>query len=961
VIQLRLVDTRTGARRVVPFESQSMVVGSSIDCDLVLPGADVAAHQCRIEPAHEAVRIVDLGGEHETLLNGRPVGIAELHVGDVLRLGPFQLAVIPTVTTAPPVATAAPPVPDPEPAPAFAAELSPELPAAIESRGAPRPPSFRPAARQGSPAALVGALALVAMLIGAILLYEGMGGTTGRGRDPSPHPSSPPPAEVARAQPPSRASKTPPTKEPAHGAPRSLAETPRDELPEDLPLEKCLHEARTWRTQGEFGKALVVATLVEPKDAWDRQDVADVLASIEAGAQKAADEIGTRVEPLVAEGRLAAALDELEDEKLEKLEGTEAWHRLLERADEIEAALDATPTARVRPRRTHARPREGDLLAINEERDPFRTEPGPDRPSPSREEGAPERRDPERRAPERRDPEPTEPSRAALLLQGQAREQLAAGDFARAKELLELALDGTAPLETRAEIARDHERAKRPLALAARLVELLAAKPLASPSEVAMRDGRRGKLVRSDGERLWVKLEGGGAEPQGVAAAELDARSLLEVSGRVKLTPEESLDRAFLALAAKDDKAFFACLDKATKDPAGGAAKGSVDSALAFQRGLDRVPARGFLRVGERWLTWEEKAAEDLAGEVRETIAAALAGKGEPEKARARVIELAGAAPAVALEQLKRRRGELSRSFLAATDVEKVAKLREKALELQAARKYALDLIFDEARYFYPYAPPACPPEKAAQYPEVQQEVDRRVNAVRAIWGREDGDAPEVHATLTAATVELVRELKLLRGLLDAVGVARDDEDKALVAAWCLPEGARSIGLRSFALDEFERSRLDQDAKILAWNATIVPQDGGPSREELEQILVTNRYRALLGRRVLAYNAKVWAAARKHSDWMSKRGQLSHFEDDPERADPEKRMQLEGYKSGAGENCAVGRSGPKEVLDGWCHSSGHHRNLLFESHTEMGSGQSGTYWTQCFGGGREYKGNLIRD
>jgi uncharacterized protein YkwD len=112
---------------------------------------------------------------------------------------------------------------------------------------------------------------------------------------------------------------------------------------------------------------------------------------------------------------------------------------------------------------------------------------------------------------------------------------------------------------------------------------------------------------------------------------------------------------------------------------------------------------------------------------------------------------------------------------------------------------------------------------------------------------------------------------------------------------------------------------------------------------------------------VLAYNAKLWTAAHGHSDWMSRVGKLSHFEDDPARASPEQRMKLAGYDHGAGENCAVGRSGPLEVLVRWCHSSGHHRNLLYESHTEMGAGQVGNYWTQCFGGGREYKGNLLRD
>src|SRR6185436_11403118 len=55
---------------------------------------------------------------------------------------------------------------------------------------------------------------------------------------------------------------------------------------------------------------------------------------------------------------------------------------------------------------------------------------------------------------------------------------------------------------------------------------------------------------------------------------------------------------------------------------------------------------------------------------------------------------------------------------------------------LDAARKAALDLIFDEKEYFYPYNPSECPPEKVAFYAPVQKRVDELVAAVRKALDR---------------------------------------------------------------------------------------------------------------------------------------------------------------------------------------------------------------------------------
>jgi uncharacterized protein YkwD len=45
----------------------------------------------------------------------------------------------------------------------------------------------------------------------------------------------------------------------------------------------------------------------------------------------------------------------------------------------------------------------------------------------------------------------------------------------------------------------------------------------------------------------------------------------------------------------------------------------------------------------------------------------------------------------------------------------------------------------------------------------------------------------------------------------------------------------------------------------------------------------------------------------------------------------------------------MGSSDAQGAHNGWIHSSGHHRNILMPGWSEMGTGQSGRYWTQNFG------------
>ncbi|MBM4016513.1 MAG: CAP domain-containing protein, partial [Planctomycetes bacterium] len=723
-------------------------------------------------------------------------------------------------------------------------------------------------------------------------------------------------------------------------------------LPADPTVANCIAEADKWLAKEEFAKAHFLLTRVTAADDGEQRQLDAALARVNAAARKLGQEILDRVEEQLKAGHVLVAIGEFDDDNMRPFKGTDIWYEMLDKADQIEDLIDQRYAQRPFPRRKHHRDKPGTekKTSFADISDDFLAGRQPA--------GGATTRGAMSAGRTAEPPEAARPGAAAAAAIEQARALLVAGDFAAARDLLDTALVGASDPAVKQEIAREHERAARPAKLAQRVVELLAQK-LPGNCDVTLRGGRKARVTGSDGQQLMLQA---GGSTFTAAPGELAATALLELSGRLPLQAEEQLDRAFLALATGDDKAFFGAIGKAAD---GAAAKGSIDSALAYQRRLDRVPARGFVRVADGWRTWEERAREELAAELKAALATVLDRKGDPSAVRLRFMELAAAAPADALEQVRARRSELKRAFEQAPDQARIAKLAEKAEQLAAARQHALELIFDEVKYFYPYRPPAVAPERAMEYAAAQQEVDRRVNAVRELWGREEAvppEPPEPHVPLTSGFMATLEELKLLRSLLVDLGAANDDDDRALRLAWALPTRTKTLHVRNFARDEFERARLDEDLRVATLNASQVVRDDGPSREEYEQVRVTNQYRAMLGRRMLAHNDKLWEASDSHSRWMAKTGRLSHFEDDdPERASPEQRMRLAGYTSGAGENCAVGSSGPLEVLIGWCHSSGHHRNLLYDSHTEMGAGQSGSYWTQCFGGGREYKGNLIRD
>ncbi len=144
---------------------------------------------------------------------------------------------------------------------------------------------------------------------------------------------------------------------------------------------------------------------------------------------------------------------------------------------------------------------------------------------------------------------------------------------------------------------------------------------------------------------------------------------------------------------------------------------------------------------------------------------------------------------------------------------------------------------------------------------------------------------------------------------------------------------------------------LDYTVEVMAYNKGL---EGDITEVEREQVRVTNDYRIMFGHQPVRLVEKLVKSSRGHCEEMSRLGYFGHFSPTPGRRTPYDRMRLEGYTYGSSENCIMGQTSPMGSHKGWCHSSGHHRNLLMPAWTEMGTGHYGRTMTQNFGSAPKY-------
>jgi len=118
--------------------------------------------------------------------------------------------------------------------------------------------------------------------------------------------------------------------------------------------------------------------------------------------------------------------------------------------------------------------------------------------------------------------------------------------------------------------------------------------------------------------------------------------------------------------------------------------------------------------------------------------------------------------------------------------------------------------------------------------------------------------------------------------------------------------------------------------------------------EEARCIQALNHTRNVLGLSALAVDLKLCAAARDHSKDMKEKKFFSHESPVEGKKTPWDRAKRFGT-SASGENIYAGSTDGKEANSAWFHSPGHHVNML-GGHKRVGVGRHEGHFTEMFGG-----------
>lgn len=133
---------------------------------------------------------------------------------------------------------------------------------------------------------------------------------------------------------------------------------------------------------------------------------------------------------------------------------------------------------------------------------------------------------------------------------------------------------------------------------------------------------------------------------------------------------------------------------------------------------------------------------------------------------------------------------------------------------------------------------------------------------------------------------------------------------------------------------------------------TTAPASSSEAAMEEEVLRLVNEERAKQGLGALKRASDLDSLARAHSADMIKRNFFDHT--NPDGQSPFDRMRAAGisYRAAA-ENIASGQTSAQSVMNAWMNSSGHRKNILNSSYTEIGIGAVKSsagkiYWTQEF-------------
>lgn len=518
---------------------------------------------------------------------------------------------------------------------------------------------------------------------------------------------------------------------------------------------------------------------------------------------------------------------------------------------------------------------------------------------------------------------------------------LAAGAFAQARFEFATAADQVAGRDAR--FASELRTRAEDCALLAGLHDTVSTRlQKGAKPEVAFADGHRARLI--DCTSAGLRFTGDAGE-EVVSWTDLPATAVDTILRGLDAPADAYLGAAVLALSTGDVGSAEARLIGAVRKD--GAAKPRTDAMLARARG-EAVPPGGYRVEGGGLVATAANSA--LTREIESRLENAL--RQRDAKARDAVLaDLLARGPEhldAVVSVLRRVQATLANKLqghAVKKGWDKVAAERER---LEVARAHALELIFDEVKYFYPYRPPAVSSEQAKLYAEVQREVDRRVKAVHDVW--EDS---QVRVPIPPTVAAEVDKLRWVTTVLDGFGERSDAVLARARWAQTLPSEP-VLTVQNFCRDPVELESWHLARRIEALNKARLAALSPPEREQLE---VTNAYRRMMGRRPLVVDTRILAAARGHCDEMERLGYFGHFSPTAGLRSPYDRMRAANYAHGSSENIA-GNGSATGAHDAWLHSSGHHRNILGPLHTEFACGQRGRLWTQNFGAGRDFEREL---
>ncbi len=460
--------------------------------------------------------------------------------------------------------------------------------------------------------------------------------------------------------------------------------------------------------------------------------------------------------------------------------------------------------------------------------------------------------------------------------------------------------------------------------------------------------GRKGDLFDVDGKDLIL----GSKERERLPLSGVGDVALGGILERVARTPSELLPVAWWALRAGDKGRCLRFLVQAASAgvPGDSGHKGRVPAEIGRMVALARgetYPEGGYRFEKGGFVSAKDLELRDLARKLRRKLRAVFAKKDDKARdaAYAKISHGDLRLLPVMIRLFEEKKAKLIEALAKSPIRSSLRRLQALRRELDKRRAFAKKLIFDEKRYFYPYKPPAVSPEKAKEYAKVQAEVDRRVAAVREIW-----NGKEIAAALSK---RVARQLSLYRWVVGRLaGFGRRDHEADQKVDLLL--ASAKLNIRSVALDMQDRRFLDKGDAIVALNKKNLAawvKKGKINASEAALVKITNAYRRMMGHIPLRADLRLMHSSRGHCEEMSKLGYFSHFSPTPGRRSPFDRMRLAGYPRGAGENLAINLS-PMAAHIAWLHSSGHHRNLLFPGHVDIGTGNVGRYFCQNFGRGK---------